>query len=564
MEFGFASEMLIQRVGMTLLYSLGLGLALALLAGFVLLFTQNKSAAIRYNLLITLLGLFLVSVAIVFYQLAPLETAASHSFGKTSPALREGVGDDVVVIHVGQHPLSAITDFFLQYLQIITMVWLLAVVFKTIRMAQGIYDLNYIKRNKIYPVGLHWEEVAVALAAKIGVTRPVRLVQSGLVRIPIVVGHLKPIIFIPLGVITNIPAGEIEMMLLHELAHIKRSDFFINLLQQCAELLFFFNPAVLWLSYLIRTERENCCDDIALAHAGNRSGYIRALVSFSTYQDNEPVYAMAFAREANLLDRVKRIAFGKNRAMKFPEKVFLVIAMVLLCSFTVLFSRGSAEQDREGKIDEMVFEYPYKQPESNGGKKAVEPNSLVANRLLRASWDVSTKDKTIKTERLPQLQSGHLISSDTMPEYREEKILYPIQPLNLGFSKSLLSLQNMLSARRLDSLRMEDSLTRFHNGALYGNNYGSYFKTKPGEFKKDLSLNAIVQEHHERFYEQVLDEIQKAGVKLDRLRSNFYLSNDELIVDGVKQPADVHIKIISKFLRHPEDKLDFILDVQVR
>jgi beta-lactamase regulating signal transducer with metallopeptidase domain len=83
--------------------------------------------------------------------------------------------------------------------------------------------------------------------------------------------------------LTTLPASEIEAILLHELAHIRRRDYLVNLLQSFSDIIFFFNPAVLWLSSLIRDERENCCDDIAIGEVKNKKQFIHALLSFQEY-----------------------------------------------------------------------------------------------------------------------------------------------------------------------------------------------------------------------------------------------------------------------------------------
>jgi len=89
-----------------------------------------------------------------------------------------------------------------------------------------------------------------------------------------VIGLVKPAILVPLGLLSNLPPGQVEAVLLHELAHIRRKDYLVNLLQSFAEAIFFFNPAVLWISSLIREERENCCYDIAIGGIKNKNKFI--------------------------------------------------------------------------------------------------------------------------------------------------------------------------------------------------------------------------------------------------------------------------------------------------
>ena len=114
------------------------------------------------------------------------------------------------------------------------------------------------------------------------------LLESAIVKVPVVIGLLKPVILLPLGLLSNLPPDQVEAVLLHELAHIRRKDYLVNLLQSFAEVVFFFNPALLWISSLMREERENCCDDVAISHIKNKKQFIHALVAFQEYAMHHP------------------------------------------------------------------------------------------------------------------------------------------------------------------------------------------------------------------------------------------------------------------------------------
>jgi hypothetical protein len=183
------------------------------------------------------------------------------------------------------------------------------------------------------------------LAAALQLSQKVQFVQSGIATIPMVLGHFKPVILFPLGMITALPAGEVEAILLHELAHIRRKDYLVNILQQAIEIVLFFNPAVLWLSALIKIERENCCDDIAVAQSSSKRNYINALVSFQEFQLNAPQYATAFANKKYLLQRVKRMLYNNNKTLNNMEKTFLTVCVVAATSLTLFFTQSTTAQN---------------------------------------------------------------------------------------------------------------------------------------------------------------------------------------------------------------------------
>jgi hypothetical protein len=168
--------------------------------------------------------------------------------------------------------------------------------------------------------------------------------QSGIAKLPMVLGHFKPVILIPIGLLTALSTEEVESILVHELAHIRRKDYLVNLLQNLMEILFFFNPAVLWVSALIKAERENCCDDIVVAQTGSKVSYIKALVSCQEYQSAIPAYAMGLGGNSDhFLQRVKRMLSNNNQSLNKVEKMVLTICLIFAVLLTAAFSKSGKE-----------------------------------------------------------------------------------------------------------------------------------------------------------------------------------------------------------------------------
>jgi beta-lactamase regulating signal transducer with metallopeptidase domain len=110
------------------------------------------------------------------------------------------------------------------------------------------------------------------------VFKPVTLLESALVKVPTVIGWLKPVILIPPSALIGLTPQQFELILTHELAHIRRHDYLVNLLQTIIETLLFYHPAVWWVSLQIRCERENACDDLAVSLSSDPVIYARTLV----------------------------------------------------------------------------------------------------------------------------------------------------------------------------------------------------------------------------------------------------------------------------------------------
>jgi GWxTD domain-containing protein len=151
-----------------------------------------------------------------------------------------------------------------------------------------------------------WQDIVRKLAQRIGVSRPVALLESCLADVPIVVGYLRPVILVPLGMLMELPSEQAEAILLHELSHILRADYLANLLQTVVEGLLFYHPATWWISGVVRAEREHCCDDAVVALQGNAQEYAAALLTLEQRRWRAPESALA-ANGGKLLPRVRRL-----------------------------------------------------------------------------------------------------------------------------------------------------------------------------------------------------------------------------------------------------------------
>ena len=144
-----------------------------------------------------------------------------------------------------------------------------------------------VQRLKSAGVARVGEDVAAVvsrLKEQLGLQRTVRVLQSTLVNSPIVVGCYRSVILLPTSLLTALPASQLESILAHELAHVRRFDYLINLLQTGVETLFFYHPAVWWMSRRMRIERENCCDDVVIGVLGDRVQYGRALLAIEEHR----------------------------------------------------------------------------------------------------------------------------------------------------------------------------------------------------------------------------------------------------------------------------------------
>jgi bla regulator protein BlaR1 len=562
-----------QILNTILLYSLALGLVLALLTGLTLILTRTASPLLRYRFLVTLLGLFTVGiVATGIFKLGDLNPAAQVSGTQISPQEEAGVQS---VISTDRDALSAVTkdlitlsrDFMNNNARTIALIWMFIVLVKSIKLSSNLFELHYLKTRQIFPAGKHWEEEVDRLSRQIGLSKAVRILQSGITQVPLVIGHFKPVILIPLGMITAIKPKEIEMMILHELAHIKRMDFLVNILQHVLELLFFFNPAVLWTSALIRKERENCCDEMVLQNADEKHSYIQALLSFKEYQLNVPAYAMAFAKESNLVKRVKRMVYQKNTALNSIEKGCMLIAVMLLCSFSMLRSTDPARK--------MVkYQEPVVKKEKSPAKPAatIQKSAPEKQKKAHPAPKTSLPEATIKSKAAvedkgePEISvniSSNTNTSGNVSVNIDNKLIQNLatnlvttinSAINMALDSSLHYSSVSLNANPQVKVAVQPKLSPIAtpNPQVKLN---SRVKLDP---KTKLSPLPKVEVKNSGLTEDLIKALEKAGIDTKGENLSFHLSNKELTVNGKKQPEATRDAVLKNFLKSPEDTIDFV------
>ena len=216
--------------------------------------------------------------------------------------------------------------------------WFAGVYMFTLRTLGGWMLLMRLRRQHAEPIAGDLLNTCRAMQRRLGVFRAVRYVCSKVAESPVVFGSLRPVIVLPLSVLAGLSPWQVEAIIAHELAHIKRWDLLVNAFQIATETLLFYHPAVWWVNRVIRNEREHCCDDVAVAACGNAHDYARALAQLEESR-SASVWAMA-ANGGVLSTRIGRLLGIKRAAGNMSVTGLAVIgglfvAGVLLAGTTV-------------------------------------------------------------------------------------------------------------------------------------------------------------------------------------------------------------------------------------
>ncbi|MEM8909915.1 MAG: M56 family metallopeptidase, partial [Bacteroidota bacterium] len=287
----YISEPLIHALGWTVLHSLWQGSLVAIVMALILSNLQKKSARLRYE--IASLSLFLVfilslSTFILLYESA--EQQAAQAFYPEESFLLMQLE---VQTSFFQDSLQRGVEYFNQSLPLIVTFWLVGALFFAMRLLGGLAYVQHLKYNDNELLPDFWQDQMRRLARQLRMKQHIELLESRLVTVPMVIGFFKPVILLPLGAINSLTEKEVEAILAHELAHIARYDFLLNIVLSLIEVLFYYHPAVWWISANVRLERENCCDDVAVQLCGNSLVYAQALVSLQEMSRHQPIPTFA-------------------------------------------------------------------------------------------------------------------------------------------------------------------------------------------------------------------------------------------------------------------------------
>ena len=315
-------------VALTLLHFVWQGAALAAAAYVSLHFLRSSSA--RYAFLVGMLVLMLAAPVATFVV---LNSQAAATASTSSSAMNSALAADASARAVAiKHPSTASARTAPDYFFLLVELWFAGVVLFSLRSAGGFFLVVRLRRKESTPVSREFLELCQALQERMGITRMVRYCESLQLDAPVVVGWIRPVVLLPVSALTGLDETQLQAVIAHELAHIQRLDAFVNLFQIAVESLLFYHPAVWWLGKRIREERENCCDDAAVAVCGSPVTYAHALARMAESRV-APQLLMA-ANRGPLAARVARLlgidhSSGAQRGANLSVGVLCLSAALL-------------------------------------------------------------------------------------------------------------------------------------------------------------------------------------------------------------------------------------------
>ncbi|MFN8256545.1 MAG: M56 family metallopeptidase [Bacteroidales bacterium] len=361
------SESMVKALGWTLIHSIWQIGIVAFLLALILFFVRKRSSALKYYLSATTFFILFVASVITFINEMPGTT--------TIQAEQQGnINNLDTPVQANSEEIRAIETFKLEnwienHLLVLVSIWNICVLMLFIRFISGLFYSQRLCWHRTLAMPAKWLKIKDQLADRMKINKTIGLLESALVQTPVVIGFLKPVILMPVGMVTGLSQQEVEAVIMHELAHIKRNDYLVHIFISLIEMLFFYHPAIWWLSNVVRTERENACDDLAVAKNTDRITLAKALARLELMRNSSEQYALAFTgKNGSILKRIKRMKTAGKTKFTFTEG-FISIAILFALAIIMAFSSNS---------------YKLKESKNLTGKKIVEATSPGNNEFRSA------------------------------------------------------------------------------------------------------------------------------------------------------------------------------------
>ncbi|HJU76305.1 MAG TPA: M56 family metallopeptidase, partial [Gemmatimonadaceae bacterium] len=419
-------------LALVLLHFLWQGVLIQSLLAFCLHVLRPRSSTLRYALGVT---------AMLLMALAPAGTALWLSLSSRVPSANSSLVDANYaasdVVRMSDLPAAselpsatasstpsvtdALADAFASLAPLSTRLgwllpwvvafWLAGVVILAVRLLGGWLHLRNVVRSGQPPASHIYAALVLQLQQRLRVSRPVRIIESAFVHAPAVIGWLRPVLLIPASMSGGLTVVQLETILAHELAHVRRHDYVVNLFQAVVETLLFYHPAVWWVSRQIREEREHCCDDLAVATSGDARLYASALLQLETLRVDSTQLALAATGGGNLLHRVRRLLVPASRG---SDGARWLAGIVVLCG--LVFVTGTARL--LNAEPQAVHEAPNATiigdvSDDMNDRGAQPPDTVIVYRgteSLAARWDWARR--TAREQGFREYWIGYVIEGD--------------------------------------------------------------------------------------------------------------------------------------------------------
>jgi TonB family protein len=414
-------------LSMTLIHFVWQGTVLALFLGAALKLISNKYSNLRYNLSILTLILCLIAPCITYFLVYNTQLTPSSALVEST------------------NIIPKLELSFISYLPLLSIVWLMGVSYLSIGYCKALLSIYKLPKTQVSEPEQWLNELFISIKQSLYVSQNVRLLVSKLVEVPMVIGWLKPVILVPVNMVSGLSNEQLKLLIAHELAHVKRYDYFINLIQSLVEVFLFYHPAVKWISKQIRIDREYCCDDIAVKNQNVKIDYAKALLNAEELRPNTiPLMAMA-ATGGDLKSRVSRVVGEHTCTPKYAKSglaglLGLFVVSLIFSSYKVVALVQSKEVNEITSLHNISL---LKVEQGQVDKKMPSQNLAKAkktNEIQNQQPDISVATKNQEIKYQDNIIKNNEPSKDTLLDLnlKKDEVATKLNKLNIKTNQQVI------------------------------------------------------------------------------------------------------------------------------
>lgn len=311
------------------------GLAVYLVLQLFFLVDKRSTPLLKFNLFYCAnLGLFTGFVLTFFHHYQQVITTSFD------PVLLQSIDRNNIPTIITKPNLWLQFSFWTNhYAYLITGFYLLGLLFCMLKLTIGIINISWFRSNRNLKLDDYLTQLSIQLSSNFRLIKTVSVFVSDKISVPFTLGFIKPIIVFPIALVNQLSTEQTEAILLHELAHIKRNDYLLNILLCIVQSFLFFNPAIWLMKREINKYREQCCDDLVLDKTQHKLAYARALLLIEESRSTPLTLALASnGKKYNLLNRIKRILNMKTNQPSPQNKFVVLLLAVIVLGLTVAWN----------------------------------------------------------------------------------------------------------------------------------------------------------------------------------------------------------------------------------
>ncbi len=396
---------LIKALGWSIFHSLWQGAIIYALLFGALMIIPKLSAKWKHNLAFGSLLLIFASFCFTFYSV--FEVPLTESQKQVANAFISSTNLQLVS--------SLSTSSFLKteaWFPLITGFYIFGIVIQLLIILSGYQKLKTLKKSNTIAIPAAWNTVFQATLGQLKINKPVQFFLSTKVNVPLVIGYFKPVVLFPIVLATQLDLSQVEAILIHELSHIRRNDYMLNLVKTAIETLLFFNPFIWLAGKFIRIEREHACDDLVVKHTGTPLTYAHALLKLELLKDKQtPVLSLAATgTNQHLYQRIKRITNMKTTYINAKQQL-VILALALSTVLSLAWMNPTKPEIHKAKSLANIV------------KPTFEVKNISNHVVLKADTDTTKKKR--KKEYIIKSDGKTTVytSLDEMPDSLRESIL---------------------------------------------------------------------------------------------------------------------------------------------